>query len=174
MPRPAITTIEISKEYLHFNAGHFTLFSATEREDLHGHTFYVTAELDSRVRGDGLAFDYNLVKSRLRTLCDHLDEKVLLPGLSPYLALVEEGEYLIARFDRERIPFLHRDVRVVEVRNVTVEELAPWFLERLLADEGVGSAQLERVTMRISSGAGQWAGATWKALPGIANECLPR
>lgn len=172
MPRPTITTIEISKEYLHFNAGHFTLFSATEREDLHGHTFYVAAEIDSGVREDGLAFDYNLVKSRLKTLCDHLDEKVLLPGLSPYLALVDEGEYLIARFDRERIPFLHRDVRVVDVRNVTVEELAPWFLERLLADEAVRSAQLERVKVRISSGAGQWAGATWKAHPGIASECL--
>ena len=30
----ALTTIEISKDYLHFNSAHFTIFSAAEREDL--------------------------------------------------------------------------------------------------------------------------------------------
>jgi len=161
MPQSVVTTIEISKEYLHFNAGHFTLFSPTEREDIHGHTFYVAAEVDSPVGADGLAFDYKLVKSRLKALCDHLDEKVLLPASSPYLELMEEAEYLVARFDRERIMFLHRDVRVLAVRNVTVEELAPWFLERLLGDEALASLRLERVTVRVSSGAGQWARSTW-------------
>ena len=38
-----LTTIELSKEYLKFSAGHFTVFSATERERLHGHNFSVSA-----------------------------------------------------------------------------------------------------------------------------------
>lgn len=163
MPESAITTVEVSKEYLHFNAGHFTIFSRHERENLHGHTFYVAAEVDSRVADDGLTFDYNLIKARLKALCDHLDEKVLLPASSPHLELIEDEEYLIAKFDGERIPFLYRDVRVVEVRNVTVEELAPWFLDRLLADEAIGALELDRVRIRVSSGAGQWAGVTWTA-----------
>ena len=87
MPAPSLTTIEISKDYLHFNSAHFTIFSATEREDLHGHTFYVRAYVTSPVDDNGLAFDYNILKSKLMALCDHLDEKVLLPERSPHLDL---------------------------------------------------------------------------------------
>ena len=163
MPSNAFTTIEISKEYLHFNSAHFTIFSATEREDLHGHTFYVTASIDSPVGGDGLAFDYNLVKSRLQMLCDQLDEKVLLPEASPYLELAEEPPYLIAIFAAERIPFLPRDVLTLPVRNLTVEELAPWFLDRLRGDTAIAALPLTRILIRVSSGPGQWAGAQWKA-----------
>ena len=31
--------IEIAKQALNFSAAHFTIFSQTEREDLHGHNF---------------------------------------------------------------------------------------------------------------------------------------
>ena len=91
MAGTSLTTIEISKDYLHFNAAHFTIFSATEREDLHGHTFYVRAYVTSHVDSNGMAFDYNLLKEKLGALCDVLDEKVLLPERSPHLTLVEEG-----------------------------------------------------------------------------------
>ena len=158
-----ISTIQISKDYLHFNAGHFTLFSATEREDLHGHTFYVTAEVDSPVGEDGLAFDYNLFKNALKALCDELDEKVLLPERSPYLRLHEADGYVIAEFAEERIPFLPRDVLTLPVRNITVEELAPWFLERLRARAEIAALDLIRVLIRVSSGPGQWAGAEWRS-----------
>jgi len=161
MNPPRVTTIEISKDYLHFNAAHFTLFSATEREDLHGHTFYVTATVESSIGDDGLAFDYNLFKTRLKALCKHLDEKVLLPERSPYLQLGKEGNYVIAEFADERIPFLPRDVLTLPVRNITVEELAPWFLDCLRADDGVARLALRRILVRVSSGPGQWAGAEW-------------
>lgn len=161
MASSRISTIEISKEHLHFNAAHFTLFSATEREDLHGHTFYVAASIDCPVRDDGLAFDYNLFKSALAALCDELDEKVLLPERSPFLTLDREAEYLIARFADERIPFLPRDVRTLPVRNITVEELAPWFLERLRGNAAIAALPITRLVVRVSSGPGQWAGATW-------------
>jgi 6-pyruvoyltetrahydropterin/6-carboxytetrahydropterin synthase len=159
--RPITSTIEISKEYLHFNAAHFTLFSATEREDLHGHTFYATATIDSVVGDDGLAFDYNLIKTRLKSLCDELDEKVLLPERSPHLRLEPADGYLVACFAAERIPFLPRDVLTLPVRNITVEELAPWFLDRLRADPAIAGLAITRLLIRVSSGPGQWAGAEW-------------
>ena len=163
MKAPAITSIEISKDYLHFNSAHFTIFSATEREDLHGHTFYVTATVDSPVGDDGLAFDYNLFKTRLKALCDGLDEKVLLPERSPHLRLRREPDYLIAEFAEERIPFLPRDVLTLPVRNITVEELAPWFLDRLRDDGAIAALPITRILIRVSSGPGQWAGAEWAA-----------
>lgn len=161
MSAPTFSTIEISKDYLHFNAAHFTLFSASEREDLHGHTFYVAAEVDSPVGEDGLAFDYNLFKSALESLCGELDEKVLLPERSPHLALEQSEGYLIARFADERIPFLPRDVLTLPVRNITVEELAGWFLERMRTQPAIAALDLIRVEIRVSSGPGQWAGAQW-------------
>ncbi|MFW6094414.1 MAG: 6-pyruvoyl trahydropterin synthase family protein [Pseudomonadota bacterium] len=163
MPVPSVSTIEISKEYLHFNAAHFTLFSSTEREDLHGHTFYVAATVDSAVGDDGLAFDYNLFKGELKVLCDSLDEKTLLPELSPYLTLERADGYLVAVFGGERIPFLPRDVLTLPIRNVTVEELAPWFLERLRSRPAIAGLGLRRLVVRVSSGPGQWAAAAWNA-----------
>ncbi|MEM1434514.1 MAG: 6-carboxytetrahydropterin synthase [Pseudomonadota bacterium] len=163
---PAVTTIEISKEYLHFSSAHFTIFSATEREDLHGHTFNVTAEVTAAVGPDGLAFDYNLLKNELKAVCDWLDEKVLLPTRSPHLSLRREHlfegtEYIVARFNGEDLPFLERDVLLLPVRNVAVEELAPWVLQTLVAIPGITALDLHAMTIRVSSGAGQWAQAHW-------------
>ena len=163
MGQPSVTSIQISKEYLHFSSAHFTIFSATEREDLHGHTFYVAATIDCTVGDDGLAFDYNLIKSKLKALCDHLDEKVLLPERSPHLRLGEEDGYLIAYFADERIPFLPRDALTLPLRNITVEELAPWFLAKLRGDTEVRAQALQRILLRVSSGPGQWAESTWAA-----------
>jgi 6-pyruvoyltetrahydropterin/6-carboxytetrahydropterin synthase len=154
-----LTTIEISKDYLHFNSAHFTIFSATQREDLHGHTFYVKALIRSAVDDNGMAFDYNILKVRLKALCDHLDEKVLLPERSPHLTLSEEDGYLIAVFGNERLPFLPRDVRTLPVRNITVEELAPWFLTSLQSDEAIVRLNIASLEVQVSSGPGQWASA---------------
>jgi 6-pyruvoyltetrahydropterin/6-carboxytetrahydropterin synthase len=159
MPAPSLTTIEISKDYLHFNSAHFTIFSATEREDLHGHTFYVRAYVTSPVDDNGMAFDYNILKTRIMALCDHLDEKVLLPERSPHLTLADEDGYLVARYADERLPFLPRDVRTLPVRNITVEELAPWFLDALLTDSDVAAQNIRRLEIQVSSGPGQWASA---------------
>ncbi len=156
------TTIEISKEYLHFAAAHFTIFSATEREDLHGHNFYVAANVDSDVGEDGLAFDYNIVKTALKGLCDAWDERMLLPENSPHLHISEDNGYVVALFNGEKIPFLPRDVLVLPVRNITVEELAAHMLERLLAQDSIAAQPISRLEIKVSSGAGQWAGAVWR------------
>ncbi len=154
-------SIDIAKEYLHFSAAHFTVFSATERENLHGHNFQVEASLRGRVGDDGLCFDYNIVKTRLKTLCDALDEVVLLPGRCPHLDIRAAETYMIAAFNDERLPFLHRDVKVLPVRNVTVEELARWLIRELTADDEIAALPVSDIELRVSSGPGQWARASW-------------
>ena len=154
-------SIDIAKEYLHFSAAHFTVFSATQRENLHGHNFQVEASLHGRVGDDGLCFDYNIVKTRLKTLCDALDEVVLLPGRCPHLEIRVAEAYTVATFNDERLPFLHRDVKVLPVRNVTVEELAHWLVRELTADHEIATLPVYEIELRVSSGAGQWARASW-------------
>ena len=156
-------SIDIAKEYLHFSAAHFTVFSATERENLHGHNFQVEASLRGRIGDDGLCFDYNVVKGKLKTLCDGLDEVVLLPGRCPHLDIRVAGDYTVAEFNNERLPFLHRDVTVLPVRNITVEELARWLIGELTADGEIAALPVSDIELRVSSGAGQWARAVWNA-----------
>lgn len=157
-----LTTIEISKEYLKFSAAHFTIFSATERESLHGHDFAVTCDVTAPLDANGMAFDYGLLKSKLKALCDLLDERVLLPSLSPYLQLREQGDAIVAAFGEEEIAFLKRDVEVLPIRNATVEEFARLLLGRLIADPAIHRWDLRRARVRVSAGDGQWASSTWK------------
>ena len=163
----AHTTIEISKEALHFAAAHFTIFSATERENLHGHNFQVAAEVGAEVGNDGLAFDYNLIKTSLKALCDGLDERTLLPERSPHLAITEENGYTVAHFNGERIPFLPRDVLTLPVSNITVEALADWIGGELLGDPAIAALDMRSLTIKVSSGPGQWARALFA--PGKIN-----
>ena len=154
-------SIDIAKEYLHFSAAHFTVFSATERENLHGHNFQVEATFRGHVGDDGLCFDYNVVKTRLKTLCDALDEIMLLPGRCPHLDISVNQNHTVVAFHDERLSFLHRDVKVLPVRNVTVEELAHWLIGELTGEPEIAALPVTEIELRVSSGAGQWARATW-------------
>ena len=152
--------IEIAKEDIHFAAAHFTVFSATKRENLHGHNFFVTASLGGDIDDSGLCFDYNIVKTTLRKLCDSLDETVLLPANSPHLKIEQSADCVDVRFADERMQFLPRDVKLLAVRNVTVEELANWFADELSATEAFMALPIDRFEIRVSSGPGQWAAVT--------------
>jgi len=158
-----VTTIEIHKEYLHFSCAHFTLFSATEREDLHGHNFQIGCEVETRVGSDGLCFDYNIVKNALKALCAEIDEQMLLPANSPWLTIERTDDMVLALFNGERIPFLPRDVTVLPLRNITVEELASWALQRILSAPTMADLPISKLLVRVASGNDQWARSEWVA-----------
>ena len=44
-----LTTLYIDKESHKFSAAHYTIFSATERERLHGHNYVVVVELSAKM-----------------------------------------------------------------------------------------------------------------------------
>jgi 6-pyruvoyltetrahydropterin/6-carboxytetrahydropterin synthase len=163
VPETEPIRIEISKEYLNFSAGHFTVFSATERENLHGHNFQVRCAVTAPVGQNGMAFDYVLLKRVLRGLCDALDERVLLPERSPHLRLERQEGMVFAHFADERIPFLERDCLTLPIRNVTIEELAALLLDRLRARPELADWPLRSIELGVSSGLGQWAFARWGA-----------
>ena len=157
------TTIEISKEYLHFAAAHFTLFSDTERENLHGHNFQVTLDAVAAIADDGLTFDYNILKKALKQMCDDLDEQVIMPTQSPHLQIESDDQYTYVIFNGERIPFLERDLTLLPIRNVTVEELAHYLLATLIQREDIKVLDIHNMVLRCASGEGQWASASWSS-----------
>lgn len=155
-------TIEIGKEDMHFSAAHFTIFSAAKRENLHGHNFFVEVAVTGPIDAGGLCFDYNEVKTQLRALCDSLDETMLLPADSPHLRIRQSDDCVSVAFADEQLSFLPRDVKLLAVRNVTVEELAHWFVTELARDDGFAKLPIDSLHLRVSSGPGQWAGTTWQ------------
>lgn len=156
-----LTRIEISKEYLNFSAGHFTIFSATERENLHGHNFRLRCNVTAPVGADGMAFDYVMLKRLLKVLCDQLDERLLLPECSEHLRIERGDGMVIVWFAGERLTFLERDVLLLPIRNVTVEELAVLVLARLRERPELAGRDLRAIELGISSGDGQWAFSSW-------------
>lgn len=161
MTRSGVVTLH--KEALNFSAGHFTIFSATEREDLHGHNYYVDAAFHVLLNDNGLAFDYRVYKKKLLALCDKLDRRFLLPSQSRFLTLEDQGEMWIALFNNEKIPFLKRDVVILPLCNITIEELSHWFLQQLIQDkEELEKHSIQKITVSVFNGPGQSGGANWE------------
>ena len=103
-PSGRTSRIEIAKQALNFSIAHFTIFSKTDREDLHGHNYQVECHVTATLGDDGLMFDYAILKAILKDMCDELDEQTVLPENSPHLSLTEENGYIVALFNGERIP----------------------------------------------------------------------
>lgn len=158
-----LTTIELIKERMSFAAGHFTIFSATERERLHGHSFSIGATITAELPSDDLAFDYAIYKNKLYQLCDSLHEYFLLPERSPHLKISEEGDYYHVIFDQDKLFFLKKDVKLMPVANMTIEALSYWFLEQLTKDQKeLDHYLIETFTVRAYSSPGQCAMASWE------------
>ena len=155
-----LTTLHIDKEAHKFSAAHFTIFSATERERLHGHNYSVSARIVAPMGNNGFAADYNVYKRRIATLCDSLDEYLILAGESPYQTIVEDGDTYRVSFNGEDMRFLKSDTLVLPVSNATVEEFSYYLLQRLL--EASAGDELEELEVAVASGPGQRASAIWR------------
>lgn len=159
MKRFAVLTLQ----ELEFSAGHFTIFSETEREDMHGHNYSVSADLEVEINENGMAFDYRIYKNKLKKLTEQLDRRFLLPAHSPYLIINDEGDFWMARFAAERIPFLKRDVHILPISNVTIEELSHWFLQKLTEDcQEIQQYHIHKIVVKVSNGPGQWGASEFE------------
>lgn len=156
-----VVRIDVHKESLHFACAHFTVFSQTKRENLHGHNYFVRASATSSIGDDGLCFDYTELKDALALLCDGLDETTLLPTESPFLAYETDDKHVKITFGEERLVFLKRDVLLLPLRNITVEELARWFLDRLQETDLFARKSIESLDLTITSGPSQSATISW-------------
>ena len=156
-----LTTLYIDKETHKFSAAHYTIFSAGERERLHGHNYSVSARIVAPVGDNGFSADYNVYKTRLKTLCDSLDEYMLLAGDSPFQQIDEDGSCYRVKFADDEMLFLQSDTQVLPIRNATVEEFSYYLLQKLrLASQGEDLRELE---LCVASGAGQRACSVWRS-----------
>jgi 6-pyruvoyltetrahydropterin/6-carboxytetrahydropterin synthase len=155
-----LTTLYIDKEGHKFSAAHFTIFSATERERLHGHNYSVSVKIVAPMGDNGFSADYNVYKQRLARLCDGLDEYTLLAGDSPYQEITESGFCYRVTHGGQEMLFLQSDTLILPIRNVTVEELSRYLLQLLVKDSA--GEDLHEIELCVASGPGQRACSNWR------------
>lgn len=118
--------IRLEKEGFKFSCSHFTIFSKSEAERLHGHNYYVGVNLEvDKIQSDiGMAFDFNQVKPIIKSICDSMDEMVLVPEQSPYLKVLSSEDGVRVEFNHKKYLFPKEDVKMLPVVNISTEELA--------------------------------------------------
>lgn len=162
MMKRYLTTVELKKESMKFSAGHTTIFSATEREPLHGHMYNVYLALTTWVEENGMTFDYRYYKERIHKLCKQLNQTFLMPQYSPFLQYGEDEEYYYFTFNHKKIPFLKEDVTMMPLTNITVEELSRWFVAELIKEhEELDKHRIDKVVVKVFSAPGQSASHEW-------------
>ena len=128
-------TLRLAKGDFKFSAAHFTLFSATEAEPLHGHNYRVLVEIG----GDeldplGLLVETGILKRRIREILTELDDRVLLPERSPLLEITVERGQVDCRYADRAYRFPEREVVLLPLVNVTMELLARLVWRQLAED----------------------------------------
>lgn len=131
-----IHTIELSKEDFKFSSAHFTIFSETEAEPLHGHNYQVSVTLTYKSLTDELEFadQFSELKQQIRGFCSHLDEKILLPEKSSYVTISahkEHSDHLEVSFADRHYCFPKNEVELIPAGNITSEALSVYALNRL-------------------------------------------
>jgi 6-pyruvoyltetrahydropterin/6-carboxytetrahydropterin synthase len=155
-----LTTLYIDKESHKFSAAHFTIFSATERERLHGHNYSVSAMIVATMGDNGFSADYNVYKNRIAALCYQLDEYMLLAGQSPFSQIEDAGENHRVIHAGDSMLFLKSDTQILPIRNATVEEFSRYMLSLLM--EASDGDDLREVQLCVASGPGQRGCTTWR------------
>lgn len=157
-----LSTIELFKEYMKFSAGHFTIFSSDDRENIHGHNYTVCAAFTTIIEDEGFSFHYRFYKTKVARICDSLDEITLIPGNCKHIKIEPDGEYTNIYFHNEKMIFLNRDVKVIPVSNITVEELSNYILQQILVDKDeLDVNRIQEIKIKVFSGPGQSGSAAW-------------
>ncbi|CDI03204.1 conserved hypothetical protein [Candidatus Competibacter denitrificans Run_A_D11] len=157
--------LHIRKDNLKFSAAHMTVFPDGSKESLHGHNYEVTLEVELTAPTLAQMLSYAAFKQALRSVCDSWDEKVLLAGANPWFILLPgpEGEYNF-RLCGKRYVLPMDEVAILDVDNITVENLTQLFFERfwhvLTQDQAVSwRERILAARLRIDESRGQ--GATY-------------
>ncbi len=157
--------MESFRDDMKFSVAHFTIFSAAERERIHGHNYYVKSIVRAEVSSADISYDYRIERSRVRKLCKWLNEYFLLPGQSEFLQIVEvDNEAYKITFANRSMIIPREDVRILPLANITAEGLAKWFITKLTEDsEHIRINAIKEIGIVISTTRGQGSELYWRS-----------
>jgi 6-pyruvoyltetrahydropterin/6-carboxytetrahydropterin synthase len=124
--------VRITKDYLVFSAAHFITFAGNICERLHGHNYRVTADVAGPLDENHYVVDFIAVRDALKTICDELDHRVLLPTAHRAIQVTSDAREVVATFEDRRWVFPLGDCVLLPIENTTAELLARWIGQRLV------------------------------------------
>jgi len=157
-----ITQLKLCAENMSFSVAHFALFSATQRERLHGHNYRVQVLAKAPINSAGICFDCEILQRAVVKLCEQLNLYLLLPAKSPYLTIRETEKNYIVIFNQDEMSFLKTDTQLMPLTNITIESLAAWFLQELRLQTTIQALDILRLVVRVSNIPGRWADSEWR------------
>lgn len=159
MPAQPRYSVLVAKEYLKFAAAHFIAYPGF-REALHGHNYQVSVRVEGGLGPDGYVLDFGLVKRVAKSLCDELDERLILPLRSDCLVVTPEETVVHVRTETgDAFQFPAQDVRLLPIVHSSAEEIAAYLVGRLrdaLLQEA-GGRGLAAVEVGVAEAPGQIA-----------------
>lgn len=124
--------VVLQKEDFKFSAAHFTVFSPSKAEPLHGHNYRVKLEIaGEELDGAGFLVEFHELKRHVRLACAELDERTLIPTANPFIECREEEGHVLVDFAQRRYRFPREEVLLLPVENATVELFARFLWDRL-------------------------------------------
>jgi 6-pyruvoyltetrahydropterin/6-carboxytetrahydropterin synthase len=127
-----IYKLNLAKEYFHFCAAHFIVFDQVKREQLHGHNYYVSVQLEGNRLTGGKLLDIAIIKPIIKQICDELDHKTILPTRNSYLSVFKKNMCIKATYQNDEFSFPSKDVFLIDLENTTMENLADYIINELL------------------------------------------
>jgi len=146
--------LELAKEDFKFSVAHFTVFSATEAELLHGHNYQVAVEVRGRgLDSMGLLADVARLKKEIRRLCDELDSHTLIPTENPLVRVERTPGGVEVRYGERRYVLPVDDVLLLPLTNSSMEQFAHLLWSRLAPF--LASTDLHYLAVAVGETSGQ-------------------
>jgi len=151
--------INFAKDRQKFAAAHFTIFNDGSVERLHGHNYVVAVTLTCEHLCNGLAFPFHQAKQQIQAACDDWDEYVLLPADHPWLDIGVAGDQVDVHLTTPELTktysFPFEDVQVLHCDNISCENLAVIFGQRLAERFRAVGLPAQSLELTLSESAGQ-------------------
>ena len=153
--------VHLEKEQLVFSAAHFITFGDNVCERLHGHNYRVKCEVAGALEQNGYVVDFIALRDTLMKIVESLDHRVLLPTQHPTISVTQEGEEIVARFEKRRWVFPVEDCVLLPIANTTAELLARHIGQTLIEkfkspDDSLANGGIEKVVTQVDENHGQW------------------
>jgi len=157
---PTRHRIFVAKDAFKFSCAHMTVFPDGSKERLHGHNYFIEVALELTDVSLAAMVDFGPLKRAIAALSAELKERLLLAERNPHLTIARsnstETEFTLCG---QRYVLPTADVLLLPIENTTVEQLAEYIADRLLANKvpptfAAGAVAGVEVTVTESPGQG--------------------
>ena len=145
--------IIISGEKLRFSASHF-IVEHDKCERLHGHNYSVRVELLGKVDEKGMVIDFNEIKEIVKSICDSLDHRVIIPRASKHVKIEKDGGNIAVIAGRKKYSFPENDCALIESEATTAEKLAEYIFKKIQAELEKRNKNIKIKRVYVSESAG--------------------